>query len=158
MTNITYRQLTLSNEDIILVNNMKLRDEDELEVKALLGDNINIANAIKTSICASTVSYAVFYDNVLCFIFGIVDNPLDVTKASPWMLGTKESLLHVKPLLKFSKLIISSMLEGYELLENVVWEGNTKHIRWLMGTGFIFDHTRDIIMNGSKFNYFYIER
>ena len=155
---VTFRELFLYQaDDVALLRNMKLRDEDEEEVKALLGD-VDVAEALITSVKVSSVTYAVFYDNELCFVFGLVDSPTDSTKTSPWMLGTNESLKHVRPLLRFSKMIISAMLEGYSTLENVVWEGNTKHIVWLKKTGFTFDNDRDIIINDSKFLYFYMER
>lgn len=87
------------------------------------------------------------YQEVPVCMFGTVplveDN--DMRTALIWMLGTDTLNQKWRKFLRLSRPVSEYLIEGYDLVENVVPIDHTRTIQWLSWLGFIFGDTPTMI-------------
>ena len=88
------------------------------------------------------------------FAIGGIDESYD--HPAVWMLCTRQ--VDKKPIkfLKNIRRIYKEALEKHGRLWNIVWLGNSQHVRWLRWLGAKFGQVYTI--NGEQFQYFEFER
>jgi hypothetical protein len=69
-------------------------------------------------------------------IFGVATIAPSV--GSVWLLGSKGIVDVQREFLRHSKFWVDQLQEGYDVICNCVYEGNTVHIKWLKWLGFTF--------------------
>lgn len=152
---LKFKRITAA--DYKLFDGMVLRKADADEMRASTGLK-DTGAALKLCLQYSTEWTEVCIDmdtgKVIC-AFGLgrqADNGV------PWMLGTNEMLNHKKVIMRYGRKVVADMLAEFPQLNNYVDHRNTTHIRWLKHMGFKFDYDRAVVLNGYRFDYFYMER
>ena len=90
------------------------------------------------------------YNEIPYFIGGVVPHE---GNGLVWAVGTDQLINHKRHLLKESAKTIATWLKTYVFLENLVWQGNPLHIRWLKHMGFTIGNT--VSHNNTLYNYFH---
>jgi hypothetical protein len=123
----------------------KLRKEDLAEIAASCSETPEevLVHGVKTS----DKCYAIETKNGVVAIFGTT--PLDAFNGSVWLLGSEELFTLKYPFLRNSKKWLNHLYGDKEILGNLVYEKNTKHVVWLRWLGFRF--LRRLSIKGEPF-------
>ncbi|MBC8410711.1 MAG: hypothetical protein H8E12_18635 [Rhodobacteraceae bacterium] len=136
-----------------------LRQADRDEIKAYEG--MGIREGLKLCIKGNDELWVITFDNIPAMVYGLKDATIDLNNDKNtrsgliWALGTDDVFKYPKSLIKLSKKIINNWFLSYDFLFNYVWEGNTKHMKWIERMGFtIFKDSGFTSDMGEKFLFF----
>lgn len=129
MTYYTYA----TNRDVSIVAD-NLRDDDCFE--AIFATGKSPQQCVWDSYRRSKTCFAIRDGSAPVGIFGVT--PGDYGVGYVWMVGTDRSEDNWYSIGASSKEVINTLAAPFDFLSNVVWEGNTTHIKWLgwMGAKF----------------------
>ena len=115
-----------------------LRESDKAEILAL--DGSNPKDGLASCIKDNTELWVITLDNDPVMLYGLKEvlpeNSSEGLGGQIWALGTDYVFKHPRQLTLLSKKIISTWFQTYDFLFNYVWEGNSKHIKWIEIMGF----------------------
>lgn len=134
-----------------------LREADVEEIYATGYSDPN--QALFESWNASRLRWTVIWKRNPIALFGVVPDWRQKHRGIVWMLGTDQVEEIKVSMVRLGKVFIKRMLEEYPVLCNLVYEHNTKAIRWLKHMGFTVNREpSDAFSSGKKFYYFEIRR
>ncbi|MEE8113968.1 MAG: phage protein Gp13 family protein [Nitrososphaerales archaeon] len=90
------------------------------------------------------------YNDIPYFIGGVVPHE---GHGLVWAVGTDQLRTHKEHLMAGVPEILDAWEDKYGILENLVWQGNPMHIRWLKHMGFTIGDT--VKHNNTTYNYFH---
>lgn len=125
------------------VLNIKLREEDRLEVLAASG--LNSREAIGQSLDVSQSLWVAKVGSEIVAVFGL-SIPIG-TVGVPWLLGTDALDNSKVSLMKHSRSILNAlMLPSVDYLTNYVSASHTSSIKWLTWLGFTINYNKEIYL------------
>lgn len=113
-----------------------MRGQDVAEVTASHGTNMHYI--IKSCVRRSNDAWALLVDKKLMFIAGIGEVSLLGGVGAPWLLGTDLITQHPKIFLRYTRELISEVMQTHNCLANYVDVRNSAAIRYLKHMGFRF--------------------
>ena len=130
-----------------------IRDIDRLEVKAMLGENLD--NALHITAQISFRAKAGYYEDALVAIWGIGSRTPLSREGNPWLLATTEMDRPEvrKAFLKHCREEFDALVDGYHYCWNYVHARNRTAIRWLKWLGFEFMNDETLV-DGEPFRFF----
>lgn len=128
-----------------------LREADQREALALDGRPA-ILHLLEAVSLPSSNAFTVFYDNVPCGIFGVIEEAPEI--GNPWMVGTP-LLFKEREAFRISREVVDQMNWRYPLLRNAIHARNSVHIRWLEWMGFTIGKPFRSSLTGEPFRIFY---
>lgn len=159
----------MSNEtspykDILLIRYSRAEDASELvyslreaDVQELQHVGIHTPlEALQDGFRESDECFTVEYAGRPIAMFGVVKHPYELFSGCIWLLGSDRLMDFKREIVRQSKGWVDYFHSLYPRLGNIVWEGNTKHIRWLKWLGFEFSEPIPGIgpMNGTFFHFY----
>jgi hypothetical protein len=118
----------------------RLRRPDRKEI--LSNSGRRPLNALEKNIATSKKAFAIDDEGRILGLFGVIDAVSSVSGrvvGRPWLIGSEELFRRYRRrfLTEYPEWL-STISEGYDVLENYVLEENTAHIKWLKWAGFEF--------------------
>ena len=95
-------------------------------------------------------------DGVPAAMFGVVD--LGGGTGVPWLLGTTLLDQNKRLLLTDARVVVQNMMNQFDSLENLIYEGSKTNRRWLKWLGFSEDEPQPHPETGEPFIRFYWEK
>lgn len=90
-------------------------------------------------------------------MYGVV--PVSESVATIWCLATEELVSDLKfTFIKHCRKEIAEIVKGYDLVFNMVYSKNTKHIKWLKVMGFTVVDDTPILWGPKEKEFFYFEK
>lgn len=111
--------------------------EDRREALAM---GFSLEWVLRSSLKNSEQSMAILVDGELVCLLGVVFEDTLSAVATPWMVATPKMQLFRRPVLVYSKKVLSMWLEQYGYLENYVDARNHRTITWLTHLGASFEY------------------
>jgi hypothetical protein len=135
-----------------------LRREDQQELKASQGDDVNFERAIAAAVRCSSLLWTVD-DGEPIAIFGAAPISLLHRIGTPWMLGTDRVKKQARTLVVKGRWYVARMAEEYPGgLINFVDVRNTLSVRWLKAVGFTIHPPEPYGAGRLPFHRFELER
>ena len=133
-----------------------IREADRVEVYE--GSRRDPLTAMKYSVARSERSAVLRVDEEPVAVFGVGRLSLLSGVGVPWMLGTDMLKANAKLLLPMAPLVVRKMMQGHDVLRNVVHEDNKASIRWLEYMGFRMGNPVEAGWRGAMFLVFELNK
>ena len=117
-----------------------MRAADAAEVMASNGEDPR--TALQTCLEWSQESYAGYIGGELACLFGVGPGSFLLNTGVPWMLSTAVVERHPRAFYVASRSVVSSWLERYDSLEQMVDVRHVQALRWLRHLGFTIEQPR----------------
>lgn len=112
----------------------RIREADRVEVYE--SSRRDALTALASSTERSERTATVFFGDTPVAICGVGRMALLSGIGVPWMLGTDDLRTNAKTLLPHAKPMVVKMMQGHDVLRNMVHVDNRASIRWLKSMGF----------------------
>ena len=115
----------------------RLRSADRIELRVSKGPLIR--KALERGVMNSERCFSIDDSGRVIGMFGVTPYRIEgrLRVGAPWMVGSDELFnLYTRRFLREYPIWLERLCEGYDVLENFVYSGNEKHIRWLKFAGF----------------------
>lgn len=126
--------IRLATEEDIDYVAPRLRRADREEVWA--SGSFLPEEALRTSYRASDPCFAFITEKGPQSLFGVA--PVTDNVGAIWLLGTDEIDTNPIAFLRWSRRFLPFLIQPYDMVCNLVYAGNTVHIKWLRWLGFVF--------------------
>lgn len=114
-----------------------MREADRAECEAL---GFSPIDALVKSLAVSREAYAMLFDGEPAAVFGVVPMPkvtlVGAERGRVWALTGRGVDKHKKAFIRWSRRVVTQLLERYELLFNFVDARYVGALRWLASLGF----------------------
>ena len=139
-------------QDMIQFVADNMRYADRVEVMASHG--YTPIEALNEGVDVSNYCTAIFIEDELVGILGLVVTCRMTGHGVPWLLGTPGILLHSREFLANSKQVVESLVAKCPNMVNYVHDKNYVSIRWLKWLGFKMEQPQPFGKAGEKFRRF----
>jgi hypothetical protein len=138
-------EVVVAAQDLIDQLKGRLRIVDQFEAAKIFGCMAD--DGLQDSFVHSLKCWVALYDGVPFAAFGVVP---DGETGIPWLVGTPMLDKCSLTLVRECKWRVMAMLGTFKRLENYIWVGNSKSVRWLTYCGFRVETPIDGVM---RFHY-----
>ncbi len=132
---IRYVRSTLEHADF-LARNLRAGDLEELNAGGI-AEQEDLTSALRSPLLMQGETLTLLVDGVPAAMFGVVD--LGNGRGGPWLLGTTVLDQNKRLLLTDARVVVQNMMNQFEVLENLIFEGSKTNRRWLRWLGFSED-------------------
>jgi hypothetical protein len=133
-----------------------IREADRIEVYE--SSRREVLPALTASEKRSERTATVRWDDEPVAIFGVGRLSLTSGVGVPWMLGTDVLSRNAKHLLPYAPPMVEKMMQGHDVLRNLVHDDNKASIRWLKSMGFRMSNPVAAGWRGRNFRLFEITK
>jgi len=126
--------IDIATEDDVVQMAPRLRQADKDEVWASGG--YLPEDALRASYSSSQPCFAFRGPSGPQALFGIA--PISGNVGAIWLLGTDAIDTNPITFLRWSRRFLPFLIQPYDMVCNLVYAGNTVHIKWLRWLGFVF--------------------
>lgn len=144
---IRYVPSTHEHADYLALN-LRAGDLEELHASGLLEPE-DIQMAVRMPLLLDGETATLLVDGVPAAMFGVVKSGEGV--GVPWLLGTTVLDQNKRLLLTDAKVVVQNMMNQFEVLENLIFEGSKTNRRWLKWLGFSEDEPIPHPVTGEPF-------
>lgn len=92
--------------------------------------------ALSSGLGSSLWALTAIVDDAPHAMMGVTSTSMIAGLGVPWMLGTERVYDHARDLARWTPIIIGEMHKTFPVLENLVWVGNDRAIRFIRRAGF----------------------
>ena len=144
---IRYVRSTHEHADF-LARNLRAGDLEELNAGGIV-EQEDLTLALRTPLHMAGETITLLVDDEPAAMFGIVDQGNG--RGCPWLLGTTVLDQNKRLLLTDAKVVVQNMMNRFEVLENLIFEGSKTNRRWLRWLGFSEDDPQPHPATGEPF-------
>ena len=137
------------NEKHLISMKGRVHHNNDIESRALFGDDVDGYAALAKSIDGSDKVFAVTKDDIVMAIFGIKEASVLSGRAFPWLVCSEEIMDCGITFLKQFRTLINEVKKGYRILDCLIFSGNIEVIKMLDWVDFRI--TSKEVINGFEF-------
>lgn len=131
-----------------------MREADKVEI--WLAAASDPESALRNGLARSSQCYTCLVNGRPAFMFGVCPQSLLGRTATVWMLGTddiykiKFGRREIRAMAKY----VAKLAQGFDVIENWVWDENKTSIRWLKYLGFTVEEPEEAGVYQAPFRHF----
>lgn len=134
----------------------QLRPQDVIEIQAMHGRHVDLAEAVRTAIRCSSSAWTAFLGDEIAMVGGVADvgSLLTGNIGSPWLLGSRVMFARPGVLTRVGRRYVAFMHTTYPDLVNFIDARNDRSIAWLQRLGFTVHTGRPLEMGPDRMTFY----